>query len=124
MSDEWVRSEESARRIRERTDRYSTEAKYKRGEPALLLDYYEYEERERLACPECRWSGLAGNARLGYHEELFDVSCPNCTKILLIVGYPTLQETKDAAAAGNAKAISDLAELEQARAREADEKSS
>jgi hypothetical protein len=50
-TDGWVRDEESVRRIPDRTERHSSAAKYGSGEPALLLDYYEYNRHERLTCP-------------------------------------------------------------------------
>ena len=103
-TDGWVRDEESVRRIPDRTERYSSAAKYGSGEPALLLDYYEYNRHERLTCPNCSRSGQAEQATLDHHEELFDISCPRCEKMLLVVGYPTLEHIRQAAAAGNAEA--------------------
>lgn len=112
---DWVRDEASAARIRERTYRHSTQAKYATGEPALLLDYYEYHPHERLRCPNCGWTGQAQAANREDHAELFDVSCPRCDKVLLVVGYPTLAQTREAAAAGNPEAIAELAEIERLR---------
>jgi len=117
-TEDWVRDEESARRIRERTIRHSTEAKFGTSEPAMLLEYYEYNAHERLTCPNCFWSGQAGDATLDHHEELFDVTCPRCEKMLLVVGHPTVEQITEAAAAGNAEAIAELAEIEKARRRE------
>lgn len=118
-TDGWLRDEESTRRIRARTERYSTAARYSTGEPALLLDYYEYNPHERLTCPNCSWIGQAEQATLDHHEELFDVSCPRCEKMLLIVGYPTLEQIREAAAAGNAEAIAQLSEIEKTDWRDA-----
>jgi hypothetical protein len=54
--------------------------------------------------PNCSRSGQAEQATLDHHEELFDISCPRCEKMLLVVGYPTLEHIRQAAAAGNAEA--------------------
>ena len=42
------------------------------------------------------------------YKDLFDVSCPKCSKMLLVVPYPTIQQTREAAAAGNLEAIAAL----------------
>lgn len=73
--------------------------------------YWDYEPDASLECPACGWSGPASG-----HEEpfrgLFDVKCPECDRILLVVGYPTSEETRTAASAGNPRAISALPEVE------------
>ena len=113
----WTRDDESARRVAQRTQKYSTAAKYSTEPPALLLGAYEYRENERLACPHCGWSGQAGEADRGFYEELFDVSCPRCEKMLLVVSYPTIEETRRAAAAGNDAAKRELPNIERMEAR-------
>jgi hypothetical protein len=112
VAEDWIRDEESANRIRERTARYSTQAKYSSKPAALLMDYYEYNKHERVSCPVGDWSGQAGQASIGYRDELFDVSCPVCGTMLLIVVYPTTEQTREAAAAGNAEAIAELPRIE------------
>lgn len=118
MGDDWIRDEESARRIEERTA-LSTAAKYSRGPAARLLDYYEYHDNERLTCPHCGWTGLSKEGSREVHRELFDVSCRACDKMLLVVSFPTVEETRRAAAAGNAEAIRDRADVDLAQARQA-----
>jgi hypothetical protein len=39
---------------------------------------------------------------------LFDVSCPKCSKMLLVVPFPTGEQVREAAAAGNVDAINTL----------------
>ena len=114
---DWTRDEESAERIEERTRRYSTAAKHSREPPALLLGAYEYRENERLTCPHCGWSGQAGEADREFYKELFDVACPRCEKMLLVVSYPTIEETRRAAAAGDDAAKRELPNIERMEAR-------
>ncbi len=117
MAEDWIRDPESARRIRELTESRSTAAKHSTEPPALVFSYYEYNERERLTCPRCGWTGQAGEAGSEHHRELFDVSCPSCDKMLLVVSYPTIEETKRAAGKGNETALRNLPEAEKVEAR-------
>jgi hypothetical protein len=84
VPEDWIRDPESARRIEERT-RHSTAAVHSSEPAARVLEYVEYHANERLICPRCGWSGQAGDAAIEYYEELFDVSCPRCEKMLLVV---------------------------------------
>ncbi len=78
---------------------------------ARYVAYWEYDPDAPLTCPDCGWSGSgAGSQEL--FEELFDVSCPQCDSMLLIVPYPTAAETRAAAAAGNPKAQAELPNVE------------
>jgi len=115
VADDWIRDKESARRIRKRTEKLSTAAKYSNEPAALLLDYYDFHKNERLECPRCGWTGQASDASSDHHAELFDVSCPSCEKMLLIVSFPTTEETKQAA--GNEEAEAALPGVEQMEAR-------
>jgi hypothetical protein len=67
---------------------------YKQGPAARVCDIYDYDEQAPLECPVCHWAGLAGDGAREYYRELFDVSCPRCDNMLLIVPYPTDEETK------------------------------
>jgi hypothetical protein len=78
---------------------------YKRGPAAKTRNYYDYDEPEMIECPQCRWVGSGAEGSGEYYRELFDVSCPRCDKMLLIISYPTIEETKAAAAAGNPRAL-------------------
>jgi len=77
------------------------------------LSYYEYDESRAVSCA-CGWHGTAGEGSREYYAELFDVSCPRCDSMLLIVPKPTAEETRKAAAAGDPRAIENLAFVERA----------
>ena len=71
-----------------------------------IITYYAYNERAATPLPV--WmAGTADGAR-EHHAELFDVSCPACDTMLLIVSYPTIAETKAEAARGNPRAFEDI----------------
>ena len=72
------------------------------------LTYYGYDEDRPVTCPGCGWNGPAKDGSQGLSKELFDVSCPRCDTMLLIVSLPTVEETKEAAARGDARAQADL----------------
>src|SRR4051812_7680742 len=74
---------------------------------AKHLNYWDYDRDAALTCPSCGWSGLGADHE-NYFEELLDVSCPKCDRMLLIVAFPTIEETRAAAAAGNARAQAEL----------------
>ena len=84
MTKEYVRDEESRRRIEERTEQ-STTARHFDVPAAKILEYAEFDEDERIACPSCGWSGLASEGDREFYAEVFDVSCPRCEKMLLVV---------------------------------------
>ena len=81
-----------------------------------LLGFWDYDKDAQLTCPECGWTGRGDD-----HEEFFldvlDVSCPNCDYMVLVVAYPTLVETRVAAAAGDRRAQAALPEVEAAQSR-------
>jgi hypothetical protein len=68
--------------------------------------YYEVEMDDPISCA-CGWSGTVFDGFEPY-DELYDVRCQECNRMLLIVSYPTIEETKEAAAAGNRRAIKGL----------------
>ncbi len=68
--------------------------------PAKIVKYFDFDEKRVIICPVCGWSGLPDGHK-GYYNELFDISCPKCDKMLYVVSYPTRQETEEAAVAGN-----------------------
>src|SRR4051794_33417670 len=75
------------------------------------LNYYDYEPGRTVTCPACRWIGGADENQ-EFHGDLFDVSCGGCGQLLLVVPFPTLAEVREAAAAGNERAIADLPDIE------------
>ncbi|TAJ13522.1 HD domain-containing protein [Patescibacteria group bacterium] len=57
---------------------------------AKIIEYSEYKEDEVLECPVCHWRGTSeGNKE--HHDDLFDVSCPICGKMVLVVSYPLIK---------------------------------
>lgn len=65
-------------------------------------------EETPLVCPNCHWTGAAQDGDMGEYKDLFDVSCPKCSKMLLVVPFPTGEQVEEAAAAGNVDAINTL----------------
>jgi hypothetical protein len=56
-------------------------------DPAKIIEYFDYNENTDLECPVCNWKGKP-EGNIEYYDSLFDVTCPNCDKMLLVVGYP------------------------------------
>lgn len=77
-----------------------------------LLTYWEYDREAPITCPDCGWSGRGADNE-DYFEELLDVRCPECDRMLLIVSFPTAAETRAAAAAGNPQAQAELPNVDQ-----------
>jgi hypothetical protein len=75
--------------------------------PAKIIRYYDFDNKQIIECPVCGWSGLPDGYK-NYYNDLFDVCCPKCDKMILIVGYPTEEETKEAANKGNQEAKENL----------------
>ena len=71
-----------------------------------------------FACSECGWTG-SGSDNEEMFQELLDVRCPQCDKMLLVVQYPTIGETREAAAAGNQRAVAELPRAEVGESRHA-----
>ena len=78
--------------------------------PARIYRYYDDEWRSgRFTCPECAWTGTRREmSGPNMFSDLADYECPRCEKMLLIVGYPTRAETREAAANGNPEALRNL----------------
>ena len=78
--------------------------------PAAHYKYYDDEWRTRtFKCPQCGWEGMYEEMDgPNLFNELFDCECLKCDKILLIVTYPTMNETIEAAALGNEHAKREL----------------
>jgi tetratricopeptide (TPR) repeat protein len=95
-------------RLNEKTDGriglYSTAEHYSSGPVAKVLRYYQYDKEAPLECATCGWSGRSEEGDVGHFDEVFDVSCPDCDAMLLVVGWPTLEETREAAERGNPEA--------------------
>jgi hypothetical protein len=91
---------------------YSTAEHYSTGPTAKVLEYFQYDAEHPITCPSCGWSGTGAAGHRGIYDELFDISCPACSTMLLVVGYPTLDQIRAAAGAGNAEAIVWLERIE------------
>ncbi|MEJ7783762.1 MAG: hypothetical protein WKF96_03090 [Solirubrobacteraceae bacterium] len=78
--------------------------------------FYEFNDDTSITCPGCGWQGFARDCSKEYFSELFDESCPRCDQMVAIVAYPTHEETRRAAAAGNERAIAELANVERREA--------
>jgi hypothetical protein len=74
---------------------------------ASHIPYWEYDREAAITCPRCGWSGPAGCGE-DFHQELLDVTRPSCSQMLLIVPFPTTEETRAAAAAGNPLAQAEI----------------
>jgi hypothetical protein len=74
---------------------------------ARRIDYFEFDFDDDLACPDCGRHWKAGDLFEPY-EEVMDFVCGECGKMIAIVVFPTVDEIKRAAAAGNPKAIEEL----------------
>jgi hypothetical protein len=60
--------------------------KFMSDNPAKMLEYTDYNENMPIQCSVCGWKGTPKDSGwIEYYDELFDVSCPNCEKMLLIV---------------------------------------
>ena len=85
---------------------------------ARKLDYWDFDRDEIVVCPECGWSGRAGD-HIELYSEVFDVSCVQCEKMLIIVrsfidftSEDDIEAARRAAAAGNQEAVDMLAKFE------------
>ncbi len=59
--------------------------------PAKIIEYRDYDEHAVLECPVCHWRGTAADNK-EYYDDLFDVSCTNCGRMLLVVSYPLVKK--------------------------------
>ena len=77
-----------------------------------VCKYYSDWQHEVFACSHCGWTGTVGHRDLEVGDVAAIIECPKCYKSLGVVLYPNLQETKEAAAQGNAEAIKALPAFE------------
>lgn len=64
---------------------YSSAEHYSSGPVAKLILSHQYDEDGPLECPACDWSGPAKDGDVNLFDHLFDVCCPRCDQMLLIV---------------------------------------
>ncbi len=75
---------------------------------AESFQYFDAIWRTRVfGCGKCGWSGTVDAMHPNLHAELMDYECPapGCDCMLVIVSYPTREQTLRAAEAGNEEAI-------------------
>ncbi len=86
---------------------------------ARHLQYFDFTDTVALECDGCGWSGYGRDVSLelvSLRSELCEVTCPTCHELVAVVPCPTHQEVRDAAAAGDPRAIADLEPLERREA--------
>lgn len=76
------------------------------------ISWWDHDRDDHMSCPGCGWTGTGGTDLEEQFPELLEVRCPDCDRLLLMVVFPTLQETRAAAAAGNERALAELPEHE------------
>ncbi len=60
--------------------------------PAQIIEYADYSENMPLQCSVCGWKGTPEESGwIEHYDDLLDVSCPNCEKMLLVVKYPLVR---------------------------------
>ena len=79
---------------------------------AIHRPSYEHELSDPARCQDCGWTGTAQEAFGEIYRELTDFRCPDCDRLILIVPHVTVAEMREYAAAGNEKAIRELADFE------------
>lgn len=77
-----------------------------------------YGDSAAVTCPSCGWAGAAGDCATEVHlsAEFYDVWCPRCEDRIAKLPFATHGEIRDAAAAGNAKAMAELDDLDRVEA--------
>lgn len=77
-----------------------------------------YEEDTRVACRSCGWAGRPSDCWTDVHMagEFYVVWCPRCDATIAHLPFASHGEIRDLAAAGNAKAISELGDLDRTEA--------
>jgi len=83
----------------------------------VLKNCFEYSDLSPLRCTECNWAGIAQDGVRDDHTDLFDVSCPKCEKMLLVVPYPTVEQIREAAQNGHSEAQSMMPRIEKVELR-------
>lgn len=70
-----------------RGDPITTAARFKGSPSARVVTSKDYDEMGPLRCtrPDCKWEGLVREGDKNFFEELFDVRCPKCDQMLIIV---------------------------------------
>lgn len=85
-----------------------------------VIGYYDYNDREQLFCPSCQWKGTGEEVEPEVRRDALDIECPRCGTLILIILYPTLDQTREAAGKGNEKALRELRGAEEAERKHKD----
>src|ERR1022692_4526265 len=73
-----------------------------------VCKYYSDWQHEPFTCSQCGWTGTVGVEDLEVGDVAAIIECPKCYRSIGVVLFPNLQDTKEAAAQGNEKAIQAL----------------
>jgi len=75
-----------------------------------IFEYYdETWQTKEFQCPDCNWSSRPKeDMQNEFFRESMHFECPECENIMVIVGYPTLDQIQTAAAKGIPEAIEQL----------------
>jgi hypothetical protein len=77
-----------------------------------------YDDSTLVACPSCEWEGRPSECSTEAHlrGEFYEVCCPRCDAKIANLPFASHGEIRDLAAAGNAKATAELADLDRVEA--------
>lgn len=106
------------RLTRGRVGLYSSVEHHSDGPSAKVVGYYQFDHSAEIGCRRCGWRGPGDSASLEMYAEVFDLSCPSCGRMVVVVGYPTFEEVEQAARKGNPEAQRDWNQICEQRARQ------
>lgn len=84
-----------------------------------VTTFVEWESRE-YACRNCNWTGTGAEAACEYFYRLHEVNCPVDGSRIVVIGEPTDDQIREAAAAGHPWAQRELKNVEMNEAKERD----
>lgn len=58
------------------------------------FNYYDDWKSAELSCDECNIKIMGRECPNEYFDELFELNCPQCSKILGLVSHPTVEESR------------------------------
>lgn len=75
---------------------HSSAEHYSDGPVAKVILSHQYDGEAPLECPACEWAGRGSEGDVNRFGQLFDVCCPSCDKMLLVVESATPDEGQEA----------------------------
>jgi hypothetical protein len=76
---------------------------------APVVHLYHFDETAPLTCPVCGWEGTGADADRNSYSDVFDLCCPACSKMLVVVPRVLdIELVKREAALGNPRAFADM----------------